>query len=74
MLYAVVDIETTGGYAAANGITEIAVRISDGKKIISTIEFLEFAPIKLPKKQCKIEINIVILKALFLIFTYNNFS
>lgn len=45
-----------------------------GKKIISIIEFLEFAPIKLPKKQCKIEINIVILKALFLIFTYNNFS
>lgn len=34
MLYAIVDIETTGGYAAANGITEIAVYISDGEKIL----------------------------------------
>ncbi len=34
MLYAIVDIETTGGYAAANGITEIAVCISDGEKMI----------------------------------------
>ena len=35
MLYAIVDIETTGGYAAANGITEIAVCISDGEKLLS---------------------------------------
>ena len=28
------DIETTGGYAAANGITEIAVFISDGERIV----------------------------------------
>ena len=34
MLFAIVDIETTGGYAAGNGITEIAVYISDGKKIV----------------------------------------
>lgn len=34
MLYAVVDIETTGGYAASNGITEIAVFITDGEKIL----------------------------------------
>jgi DNA polymerase III subunit epsilon len=34
LLYAVVDIETTGGYAAANGITEIAIRITDGKNIL----------------------------------------
>jgi DNA polymerase III subunit epsilon len=33
LLYAVVDIETTGGYAAANGITEIAVYITDGENI-----------------------------------------
>lgn len=33
MLYAIVDIETTGGYAAANGITEIAVFITDGKQV-----------------------------------------
>lgn len=35
MFYAIVDIETTGGYAASNGITEIAVFISDGKKVIN---------------------------------------
>ncbi|MEO8766331.1 MAG: exonuclease domain-containing protein [Ginsengibacter sp.] len=35
MLYAIVDIETTGGYAAANGITEIAVCVSDGEQLIS---------------------------------------
>ena len=33
-MYAIVDIETTGGYAARNGITEIAVFISDGKKVL----------------------------------------
>ena len=35
MLYAIVDIETTGGFAARNGITEIAVFITDGEKVIS---------------------------------------
>jgi len=35
LLYAIVDIETTGGYAAANGITEIAVFISDGENVLS---------------------------------------
>ncbi len=40
MLYAIVDIETTGGYAAGNGITEIAVIISDGKKILQRFETL----------------------------------
>lgn len=34
MLYAIVDIETTGGYAGAGGITEIAVFVSDGEKIV----------------------------------------
>jgi DNA polymerase-3 subunit epsilon len=33
LLYAVVDIETTGGFAAANGITEIALFITDGFEI-----------------------------------------
>ncbi|HSV11261.1 MAG TPA: 3'-5' exonuclease, partial [Hanamia sp.] len=33
MLYAIVDIETTGGYAASNGITEIAVFVTDGTVI-----------------------------------------
>lgn len=40
MLYAVVDIETTGGYAAANGITEIAVFITDGTRIINEFQTL----------------------------------
>ncbi len=40
MLYAVVDIETTGGYAAANGITEIAVFITDGTRVIHEFQTL----------------------------------
>ena len=39
-MYAIVDIETTGGYAAAGGITEIAVLIFDGKKIVQRFETL----------------------------------
>jgi len=40
MLYAVTDIETTGGYASGNGITEIAVYIYDGTDIIDRFESL----------------------------------
>jgi DNA polymerase-3 subunit epsilon len=40
MLYAVVDIETTGGYAAAHGITEAAIHIHDGFKVIERYETL----------------------------------
>ncbi|SFH25500.1 exonuclease domain-containing protein [Pedobacter insulae] len=40
MLYAVVDIETTGGYAAHHGITEIAILIHDGEKIIKQYDTL----------------------------------
>ena len=40
MLYAIVDIETTGGYAAANGITEIAIFISDGIRIVNEFHTL----------------------------------
>jgi DNA polymerase-3 subunit epsilon len=32
-MYAIVDIETTGGHASANGITEIAICLHDGKKV-----------------------------------------
>ncbi len=32
-MYAIVDIETTGSYAAGNGITEIAICLFDGKDI-----------------------------------------
>lgn len=39
-MYAIVDIETTGGYAAANGIIEISIKIFDGKSIIEEFETL----------------------------------
>ncbi len=32
-MYAIVDIETTGGHASANGITEIAICLHDGKRV-----------------------------------------
>jgi len=38
--YAIVDIETTGGYAAGNGITEISIHIFDGLRVVETYESL----------------------------------
>jgi DNA polymerase-3 subunit epsilon len=38
MLYAVVDIETTGSHASGNGITEIGIVIHDGTKVINFYE------------------------------------
>ena len=32
-MYAIVDIETTGGHASANGITDIAIILHDGEKV-----------------------------------------
>ncbi|MFT3704922.1 MAG: exonuclease domain-containing protein [Agriterribacter sp.] len=40
MIFAIVDIETTGGYASASNITEIAIFIHDGTKIIDQFETL----------------------------------
>lgn len=40
MIFAIVDIETTGGYASSNGITEIAVFVHDGEKLIDQFETL----------------------------------
>ncbi len=40
ILYAIVDIETTGSYAGGNGITEIAIRIHDGEKVVEKFETL----------------------------------
>ncbi|MDN3588242.1 exonuclease domain-containing protein [Pedobacter aquatilis] len=40
MLYAIVDIETTGGHASANGITEVAINIHDGNQIIESFSTL----------------------------------
>lgn len=39
-MYAITDIETTGGYASANGITEISVYVHDGKKVVKHFETL----------------------------------
>lgn len=39
-MYAITDIETTGSYAAANGITEISIQVYDGSKIVSVFETL----------------------------------
>ena len=39
-MYAIVDIETTGGYAAAHGITEISIQIFDGTTVVKKIETL----------------------------------
>ncbi len=39
-MYAIVDIETTGGHASAHGITEIAIIVYDGEKIIREYETL----------------------------------
>ena len=49
MLYAIVDIETTGGYAAAAGITEVAVVISDGANILDRYETLINPVYTIPK-------------------------
>lgn len=40
MLYAIVDIETTGSYAGGNGITEIAIVIHDGRQVLHVYETL----------------------------------
>jgi DNA polymerase-3 subunit epsilon len=39
-MYAIVDIETTGGYAASNGITEISIQVFDGKEVVESFETL----------------------------------
>ena len=39
-MYAIVDIETTGSYAAANGITEISIHVFDGEKVTEKFETL----------------------------------
>ncbi len=33
-MYAIVDIETTGGSAASSGITEIAIHVHDGERVV----------------------------------------
>ncbi len=40
MLYAIVDIETTGSYAAANGIIEISIQVFDGENVVERFDTL----------------------------------
>ncbi|MGI4020310.1 MAG: exonuclease domain-containing protein [Janthinobacterium lividum] len=39
-MYAIVDIETTGGHASANGITDIAIILHDGEQVYHRFESL----------------------------------
>jgi DNA polymerase-3 subunit epsilon len=39
-MYAIVDIETTGGHANANGITEVAICIHNGNEVVKRFETL----------------------------------
>ncbi|MFZ4059126.1 MAG: exonuclease domain-containing protein [Ferruginibacter sp.] len=39
-MYAIVDIETTGGYASASRITEIAIYVHDGERVVRHFESL----------------------------------
>ncbi|PSL42499.1 DNA polymerase-3 subunit epsilon [Chitinophaga niastensis] len=47
-MYAIVDIETTGGHAGANGITEIAIFLYDGKEITRHYQTLVNPGIPIP--------------------------
>ena len=51
-MYAIVDIETTGGHASANGITEIAICIHNGKKVVE-----RFSTLVNPKRDIPIYIS-----------------
>jgi len=46
--YAIIDIETTGGSAKRDRITEIAIIISDGTKVIDTYESLVNPGVSIP--------------------------
>jgi len=47
-VYAIIDIETTGGHPSANAITEISVYVSDGKNVITQFETLVNPEISIP--------------------------
>ncbi|HTN36271.1 MAG TPA: 3'-5' exonuclease [Arachidicoccus sp.] len=53
-MYAIVDIEGTGSPAAKNGITEIAIVLYDGKKIVKQYETLVNPKIPIPKYVAKL--------------------
>ncbi|MFY0256220.1 exonuclease domain-containing protein [Chitinophaga sp. 30R24] len=47
-MYAIVDIETTGGHASANGITEVAVFLHDGREVTQHYQTLVNPGIPIP--------------------------
>ncbi len=47
-MYAIVDIETTGGHAAANAITEIAIYVHDGERVTGHFKTLINPERKIP--------------------------
>ncbi|WP_291399484.1 exonuclease domain-containing protein [Daejeonella sp.] len=47
-MYAIVDIETTGSHASANGITEIAIVIHNGREIVDKFQTLINPKIPIP--------------------------
>lgn len=47
-MYAIVDIETTGGHASANGITDIAIVVYDGNTIIKRFHSLVNPGVPIP--------------------------
>ena len=47
-MYAIVDIETTGGHASSNAITEIAIYVHDGDRIVRHFKTLINPQQKIP--------------------------
>ena len=39
-MYAIVDIETTGGHAAGHGIIELSIQVFDGQQVVEQFETL----------------------------------
>ena len=48
IMYAIVDIETTGGYAASNDITEVAIVLHDGIRALDRFETLIKPSVPIP--------------------------
>ena len=67
-MYAIVDIETTGSYSAANGITEISIHVFDGSAVVEKFETL------IPNYEILTSINNskMRIKLFHFIFAYDN--
>jgi DNA polymerase III subunit epsilon len=48
-MYAIVDIETTGGYASANGITEVAIVLHNGNEVEGKFHTLINPGVSIPR-------------------------